>query len=265
MTNSPTRIMVVGAHPADPFERAGGAIANHLGRGDQVMAVSLTTGVVTHAFGLFPTTGDDKLRDVERFKDEKRKEFERAAKVLGLTAWRLFDLPESPLLYDMEEYKLLVDLVREFRPDVVLCAHPVEVGRFDHMDSGSFTLRAIDYARADGFPSSRAPHAVPNIYMSYYQDFRSEQLMGTARHAPDVIVDTTEVIDIKREAMAQFGATQAKVGEDYPERLKRFLERVDGAVGYTYGLGQGRGYGEQFTRWNPARGPFLPLAEEAAR
>jgi 4-oxalomesaconate hydratase len=250
--------MVVGAHPADPFERAGGTIANHLGRGDQVMAVSLTTGVATHAFGAFPATGEGKLRDIERVKAEKRQESERAAKMLGLTDWRLYDLPESPLLYGRAEYVLLVGLIREFRPSVVVCPHPVEVGRFDHMDCGSLTLRTVDYARADGFPSPLAPHAVTNIFMSYYQDFRTEQLMGTARHAPDVIVDITEVIDLKRRAMLEFGTTQAKVGEDYPERLGRFFERVDGAVGYRYGLGQGRGYGEQFIRWNPACGKYLP-------
>lgn len=260
MMNQQVRIMVVGAHPADPFERAGGTIAKHLGRGDIVMVVSLTTGVVTHAFKAFPATGDDKLKDVERVKEEKRQEFDAAAKLLGITEHRIFDFPESPLLYGLDEYVLLVNLIREFRPDVLLCAHPVEVGRHDHMDSGRFALAAVDYARAEGFPSPLAPHAVRHTFLFYYQSFPSEQLMGTARHAPDVIVDTTEVIDTKRAAMVIFGSTQTKQNEDYEGRMARFLERVDGAVGYKYGFGQGRGYGEQFTRWNPATGPYLPLA-----
>jgi LmbE family N-acetylglucosaminyl deacetylase len=53
------RILVIAAHPQDPFERAGGTVAKHLERGDEARFLSLTTGVVTHAFGIFPATGTD--------------------------------------------------------------------------------------------------------------------------------------------------------------------------------------------------------------
>ena len=92
--------------------------------------------------------------------------------------------------------------------------------------------------------------------MFYYPDFRSDQLMATARHQPGVVVDITTVIDKKREAMAQFGGTQAKGGEDYDEKLALFMERVDGGAGYMHGVG----YAEQFVRWNPERVEYLPLA-----
>lgn len=259
MTESHGRLMVIGAHPADPFERAGGTVAKHLARGDRAMMVSLTAGVVTHAFTAFPATGEEKLRNIEQVKERKRREFDRAATVLGVTEHRFFDFPESPLLYGLDEFKLIVDLLREFRPNAVLCAHPVEVGRQDHMDSGRFVVAAVDYARAEGFPSALASHAVPNLFLFYYQDFRSDQLMGTARHAPDVIVDITAVIEKKREAMRQFGETQAKGEQDYEKKLTLFLDRVDGAVGYVHGLAGGSGYGEQFTRWNPERVQYLPL------
>ncbi len=261
MATHPVRIMVVGAHPQDPFERAGGTVAKHLARGDQAMIVSLTCGVVTHAFNRFPLTGEDKLRDIEQIKDLKRQEFERAAKVLGVSDWRILDFPESPLLVGMNEHVVMVNLLREFRPDVVLCAHPVEVGRHDHMDSGRFTIAAIDYARAEGFPSPLAPHTVPNLFMFYYEDFRSEQLIGGPRHSPEVIVDISAVIDQKREAMLQFASTQAKAGEDYQQKLDAFMLRVDGAVGYAHGFAGGLGYGERFVRWNPERVQYLPLAE----
>ena len=125
MAGKPVRIMVIAAHPQDPFERAGGTVAKHLARGDEAMFVSLTTGVVTHAFDIFPSTGEDKLRDVEKVKDMKHGEFESGAKILGLTDWRVLDFPESPMLVGKDEYVTMVNLIREFRPDVVLCPHPV--------------------------------------------------------------------------------------------------------------------------------------------
>jgi|GEM_PF-3176809 LmbE family N-acetylglucosaminyl deacetylase len=60
------RIMAITAHPADLVERTGGTVLNHIARGDEAMFVSLTTGVVTHAFNVFPATGDDKLTEGQR-------------------------------------------------------------------------------------------------------------------------------------------------------------------------------------------------------
>lgn len=255
MSAQTARIMVIGAHPADPFERAGGTVAKHLAQGDEAMFVSLTSGAVTHAFTSFPMAGEDKLAEFDAIVDVKRDEFDRAAKALGVEEWRLLDFAESPLVIDKESYIAAVNLIREFRPNVVICQHPVEVGRFDHMEAGRFALAAVDYARAEGFPSALAPHAVPHIFMSYYQDFPTEQLLGGPRHAPEVIVDISDVIDIKREAMMQFGTTQAKEGEDYREKLDRFFERVDGAAGFIHGFE----YAERFTRWHPERVQHLPL------
>lgn len=256
MSTTPARIMVAGAHPGDPVERAGGTAAKHLLRGDAVLLVSLTSGVVTHAFNRFPPTGDDKLRDVEEIITIKRQEFARAADALGGAAWQMLDFHESPLLAGLEEYVAFVDLLRTFRPDAVLCAHPVEVGRQDHMDGGRFTIAAVDYARAEGFPSPLAPHTVANLFLFYYEDFRSEQLLGSPRHAPEIIIDISPVIERKRAAMLQFAGTQAKTGEDYRRKLDRFFERVDGAAGYLHGFD----YAERFTRWEPERLPYLPIA-----
>jgi LmbE family N-acetylglucosaminyl deacetylase len=249
--------MVIVGHPQDPFERSAGTVAKHLAPGDEAMFVSVTTGVVTHAFDTFPATGDDKLKDIEKVKDTKRDEFDRAAKVLGLTDGRVLDFPESPMLLGMEEYVTVVDMLREFRPDVVICPHPVEVGRQDHMDAGRFAVACVDYVRADGFPSPLAPHTVPHVFMFYYPGFNADQLMGTARHQPDVVVDITSVIDKKRAAMAESVGTQAKSEEDYAAKTDSLLEHVDGHAGYMNKVG----YAEQFTRLNRPVSQYLPLGE----
>jgi LmbE family N-acetylglucosaminyl deacetylase len=249
------RIMVIAAHPQDPFERAGGTVARHLDRGDEARFISLTTGVVTHAFGLFPATGDDKLKDVERVKDLKRGEFEEAARIIGVTSGHVYDFAESPLATGPDEYVAIVNDIRAFRPDAVLCPHPTEYGRFDHMDAGRFAVAAVDYARADGFPSALAPVAVRDIFTFYYLDARTDQFLGTARHTPDVIVDITPVVDRKRAAMTVFGRTQAKPGEDYAKKMDRFFASVDGASGYAAGTG----YVEEFNHLNPRPSAHLPV------
>jgi len=249
------RILVIAAHPQDPVERTGGTVARHIERGDEARFVSLTTGVVTHAFGIFPATGSDKLRDVDSVKAAKGREFETAAGILGVASSRLFDFPESPLQLGLAEYVAVVDEIRDFRPDAVMCPHPTEFGRFDHMDAGRIAVAAVDYARADGFPSALAPHLVRDVFTFYYEDYRTDQLMGTARHGPDVVVDITSVVARKRAAMAVFAGTQAKPGEDYEKKLDRFFASVDGASGYAAGTG----YVERFNHLNPGAVGYLPL------
>lgn len=256
MAEKQLKVMVVAAHPQDPFERAGGTVAKHLARGDRAKLVALTTGVVTHAFGVFPLVGGDKLMDVEKVRAAKRAEFERGAKALGVAEWEILDFNESPLIVGLPEYIKLVNVIRDFRPDIVLTSHPVEVGRQDHMDCGRMTLAAVDYARADGFPSPLAPCVVPNLFMFYYPDFRSDQLMASARHMPEVVVDISTVVEKKKAAMMEFMTTQAKAGEDYLKTMNLFMASVDGAVGYRNGCA----YAEEFSRWNAERVQYLPLA-----
>lgn len=256
MTVRTSRIMAIGAHPGDPIERAGGTAAKHIARGDDVMMVSLTSGVVTHAFGRFPATGDDKFKDLEKIVAEKTEEFARGVQALGVSSWHVFGFRESPLATGFDEYEAMVNLIREFRPNVVLCPHPVEVGRQDHMDCGRFTVAAVDYARAEGFPSLLAPHTVNNLFLYYYEDFRSEQLTGSPRHSPEVIVDISSVIDKKRAAMMELAGTQTKESEDYGAKLDRFFDRVDGAAGHIHGFN----FAERFNRWDPERLQYLPIA-----
>ena len=256
MSITPKKIMVIAAHPQDPFERTGGTIAKHVARGDEAMFVTLTTGVVTHAFNVFPPTGEDKLKDIDKVKATKRQEFELGCKTLGVARWAFLDFPESPMLLGMDEYLVLINLIREFRPDVVMCPHPTEVGRQDHMDCGRYAVAAVDYARADGVPSSLAPHTVKDIFMFYYPDFRSDQLLGSTRKAPEVVVDITAVLDKKRAAMRAFATTQAKLNEDYEVKMDKFFASVDGAAGFMNQMG----YAEQFVRWHPERVQYLPLS-----
>jgi len=219
------------------------------------MYVSLTTGVVTHAFNVFPPTGEDKLKDIDKIKETKRQEFMTGCERLGIKGVFL-DWAESPMLIGMEEYLVLINLIREFKPDVVMCPHPTEVGRQDHMDCGRYAIAAVDYARADGVPSPLAPHTVKDIFMFYYPDFRSDQLLGATRKAPEVIVDITDVLDRKRYAMEAFAGTQAKKDEDYDKKMDKFFASVDGHVGFRNGMG----YAEAFVRWHPECVQYLPLS-----
>ena len=120
--------MAITAHPQDLAERTGGTVAKHIERGDEVMWVSLTSGVVTHAFNVFPAEGEDKLKDFDKIKEMKRQELERAADILGVQHWHFLDFPENPTMFGYDEYKTVIELMRSFRPDIVITQHPWSTG-----------------------------------------------------------------------------------------------------------------------------------------
>ena len=60
MSNSGRKtLMVLAAHPADPFDCAAGTIALHTGRGDRVVVVSVTPGARSHAPKIYGDTPRD--------------------------------------------------------------------------------------------------------------------------------------------------------------------------------------------------------------
>jgi hypothetical protein len=124
------------------------------------------------------------------------------------------------------------------------------------MDAGRFVVACVDYARADGFSFALAAHAVTDVFMFDYLDFRSDQFMVAPRHSPGVIGDITDVIETKSAALSGFNKTQVREGVDADKLRKLFADSVDGNAGYTHGFG----YAEQFVRLNEEKRRSLPLA-----
>ena len=48
------------------------------------------------------------------------------------------------MIFGFDEYKTIIELMRSFRPDIVITQHPLEYGRFDHMDAGEFAIRCVE-------------------------------------------------------------------------------------------------------------------------
>jgi LmbE family N-acetylglucosaminyl deacetylase len=238
------KIMVITAHPQDLCERAGGISALHVLSGDDVYWLTLTSGAVTHAFGMFPDTGEDKLANLRKVIDLKRDDLARAANIIGVQRFEMQNFPENPSMYNDSHYDWLIDRMREYRPDIVITQHPVEQGRFDHMDAGMFVARCVDYVRAPGYDSPLAPHKVNQVYFSYYADHETDVINGAARHSPDVVVDISSVAHLKKAAMSEFGKTQTKPGQDWDASMDAFQASIDGAAGYVNEVK----YAERFTR-----------------
>ena len=109
------RLLVIGAHSADFVWRAGGAIAVTTTGGGTAQVVALSYGERGESGELWKEEG----MTVERVKEVRRGEAERAAAHLGAT-FESLDLGDYPLVVDKDGLSAIAAKIREFAPDVLL-------------------------------------------------------------------------------------------------------------------------------------------------
>ena len=117
MTTPPKRTaLVISAHAADFVWRCGGAIALHGEQGVNVSVVCLSFGERGESAKLWKQPG----MTLQKVKDARRAEAERAAKALGVHDLITFDLGDYPLEMTRDDKNRLVDVMRAVQPDFML-------------------------------------------------------------------------------------------------------------------------------------------------
>jgi mycothiol S-conjugate amidase len=168
--------MAVHAHPDDEASKGAGTAALYVSQGIEVMVVTCTGG---ERGDVLHSAADD---DVQKWGllEVRRREMADAAKILGVQhAWLGFEDsgfpdPENPqplpvgCFADLPLEQVtqpLVDLIREFRPQVITTYD--EEGGYphpDHIRTHEVTMAAVDAAANADYPNEREPWQVSKIY-----------------------------------------------------------------------------------------------------
>ena len=208
-------VLVFSAHAADFVWRAGGTIALYSARGYRVRILCLSFGERGESQGAWK----DAAMTIERAKDIRRAESERAAGLLGAEV-EFFDAGDYPLVPSAE---LLHSLVREYRqcqPELVLTHPASDPYNPDHPAAHQASLQARVYAQAEGYPLPGPVLGAPAVFM--FEPHQPEQ----CAFKPEVLLDITEVWEQKRQAMESMEA-QAHLVEYLlgPEPAPRYAGR----------------------------------------
>jgi LmbE family N-acetylglucosaminyl deacetylase len=166
----PARALAVYAHPDDPEISAGGTLAKWAEAGTEVWVLVTSKGDKGTA---------DPDADPGALAALRIEETAKAAALLGFAGARHLDHPDGELVDDLALRESIVRVIREVRPDVVLCPDPTAVffgdGYFNHRDhrvTGWATLDAVAPAAGNPhyFPGHAAeglaPHDVSEVYLS---------------------------------------------------------------------------------------------------
>ncbi len=128
------RIQIIGAHPDDCEYACGGTAALWRQAGSEIEFVSLTDGRSGH-----------QLQSGTELIQRRKEEAQRAAEIIGATC-RVEDIPDGHMEATLENRLKVIQLIREFQPDLVITNRPNDY-HADHrytsqlVQDASFLLR----------------------------------------------------------------------------------------------------------------------------
>jgi 4-oxalomesaconate hydratase len=219
-------MMVIGAHSADFVWRAGGAIAVTTAGGGAALVLALSYGEQGESGELWKQPD----MTVERVKEARRGEAERAAAALG-ARFECLDLGDYPLVVDRDGLTAIAARIREFAPDVLLTHTDRDPFNPDHAEAFLAVEKARALAAGAGTASAfGGPFQPPELLL--FEPHQPELCNFT----PTVFVDITPVVEQKRAAMAEMQA-QAHLHAYYralAERRGNHAQRSSGNNAITF-------------------------------
>jgi bacillithiol biosynthesis deacetylase BshB1 len=216
--------LAFGAHADDVELGCGGTLIKLAGLGRK-------TGVIVLTRGEMATRGSAEIR---------AREFTRAAKIMGVTAHQMLDVPDGRIEATWENKLKIIGVLRTHRPKIVFA--PYWIDRHPDHEQTSHLVRQAAYLAGlkkleTGAPPCR-PHKV--IYYQSRFDF-----------TPSFIVDISGVQGQKTEAIRAYESQFHRPGRAEPASEEtligrpEFLDTIE-ARSRHYGAQIGVKYGEPF-------------------
>jgi bacillithiol biosynthesis deacetylase BshB1 len=215
----PIDLLAIGAHPDDVELTCGGTLLKAHRQGHRTAIVDLTGG----------ETGTHGSRAI------RAEEATRAASLLGVTERRNAGLPDAGLHNTDETRRVVVGLIRQFRPRVVILPFPI--GRHpDHRVASELCRDASYLAGLKHYPADGPPHRPEKIL--YTLAYREDPVK------PTFVVDISEEFDAKLEAIrcyaSQFDGKMAAgeifpAGENIYENVRMHCARAGSLIRTAYG------------------------------
>jgi bacillithiol biosynthesis deacetylase BshB1 len=212
-------LLAIAAHPDDAELTCGGTLIKAVRQGYRAGIVDLTGGETG-------THGSQGLRATEAAK---------AAEVMGVTERRNAGLPDAGLFNTDATRRVVVGLIRHFRPRVVILPYPI--GRHpDHRIASELCRDASYLAGLRNFPADGAPHRPEKVL--YTLAYREDPVK------PSFVVDVSDEFETKLAAIrcyaSQFDGKMAAgevfpAGEDIYENVRMHCARAGSLIRTAYG------------------------------
>jgi len=200
-------ILAVGVHPDDIELGCAGTILKHIAIGKKVGVLDLTHGELG-------SRGSGELRLIEA---------ENSAKILGLSARENLGFADGFFRNTKENQLEIIKILRKYQPDVVLCNAPKD----RHPDHG----RASELVSEACFYSGlvRIETEKDGINQELWRPKAVYHYIQDRFFKPDFVVDVSDFVDQKIEAIMAFSSQFYNPKSELPETpisSKKFMDFI---------------------------------------
>ena len=222
------RVMVITAHPDDSEFGAGGTVATMVKEGREVTYVIATNG---------DKGSGDRTMTPEKLATIRAKEQRNAARTLGVARVEFLGYPDGELEDTRDLRRDVTREIRRWRPDLVITMNPhrttnLYASHRDHRIIAGVVLDCI-------YPLARDHLSFPEL-LPEFEPHRVREIHVMQWENPHLLVDITDVMDRKLEALA---CHASQVGNHFEGVKKRVRERAA-----EIGRDKGYAYAESFDR-----------------
>ncbi|MSP13007.1 MAG: hypothetical protein EXR62_08615 [Chloroflexi bacterium] len=263
------RILLIGAHPADAFDNAGGTLCHHSRQGDQVTSLVLTQGTRIHDKEISVAMSKSSIvpeaavlqQLIQQRSQVKRQEVKDACALLGIDDVRFLEYDDAVMTVNEPLILSVARVMREVRPHLLITHWPGEWGGYadQHAITAQIALNALQAAGGVYPGDPNPPHRTTQVFFMATPSClaRTHVFSNQAGYYADVIVDISDVIDLKIRALDCL-RSQSYNGAYARKRV----ESVDGSLGL-FATGGRAAYAEGFIRQYSETHDLLPVTEKA--
>jgi LmbE family N-acetylglucosaminyl deacetylase len=208
----PERVLVIVAHPDDADFGVAGTLAKWIRAGSVARMVCCTSG---------DAGADDARTDPLELGVTREREQRAAAAVVGYESVDFLHRPDGALANDLALREQLVRIIREFKPDAVMCMDPTMVitrgGFLQHVDHRTAAMAAIDAV----YPASRNAMAFPHLVIDEGLEPHNVDIVYMFfTDQADTWVDISDTVETKIAALREHTSQLRQ-----PEKLEEMLRR----------------------------------------
>lgn len=220
-------ILAVGVHPDDIELGCSGTILKHIAQGKKVGILDLTHGELG-------SRGSGELRLVEAA---------NSAKILGVSARENLGFADGFFRNTKENQIEVIKILRKYQPDVVLCNAP----RDRHPDHGRASQLVSEACFYSGLVKIETE--LEGVSQELWRPKAVYHYIQDRFLKPDFVVDVSEFVDQKIEAIMAFSSQFYNPESDLPETpisSKKFMDFVKARMA-DYARDISADYAEAFT------------------
>jgi LmbE family N-acetylglucosaminyl deacetylase len=217
-------VLVIAAHPDDAEFGAAGTVATWIGEGRRAAYLICTSGEKGTSD---PTLTPEMLTQI------REAEQRAAARILGVHEVVFLRQPDQGLEDTAEFRKLIVRMVRTFRPEIVMTSDPYRryIWHRDHRIIGQVVLDAV-------FPFARDRLAYPDLLAEGLMPHKVRELYFWGTEDINFRSDITATFDLKIAALRCHVSQLREFNREDPvEWLRQRCREM--AAGEVFGLAEG--------------------------